>query len=203
MAWYEKAKCNFKLYDFTYWKTSNYISRSKGNQAIKFNHLIAYKVEILFFENHAENVIGRLVPDLPLFFKKDSCEVKASSQHLDNWTLRNRLGHIIKAKFITFQYDDPAICSILIFIKGLKTRFFKKNVSYLYSTNRINFIVWLPLLHEKLDHNIRIAIASIPVCDVTNFETFVFSSSHFLHNQKNQDKNLNILTGNILTGNKT
>ena len=144
-------------------------------------------MEILFFENHAENVTGRLVPDLPLFFKKDSCEVKASSQHLDNWTLRNRLGHIIKAKFITFQNDDPAICSILIFIKGIKTRFFKKNVSYLYSTNRINFIVWLLLLHEKLHHNIRIAIVSIPVCDVTNFETFVFSSSHFLHNQKSQD----------------
>ena len=69
---------------------------------------------------------GRLVPDLPLFFKKDSCEVKASSQHLDNWTL----GDIIKAKFITFQNVDPAICSILIFIKGIRTRFFKKNISH-------------------------------------------------------------------------
>ena len=73
---------------------------------------------------------GRIVPDLPLFFKKDSCEVKASSQDLDTWTLRTRLGHIIKAKFITFQNVDPAICSNLIFIKGIRTRFFKENISH-------------------------------------------------------------------------
>ena len=30
-----------------------------------------------------KNVTDRLVPDLPLFFKKDSFEVKASNQHLD------------------------------------------------------------------------------------------------------------------------
>ena len=95
---------------------------------------------------------------------------------MDTWTLRARLGHIIKAKFITFQNVDPAICSILTFIKG----FVKKNILILCYINRINFIVWLLLLHEKLDHNIRIAIVSIPVCDVTNFETLVFSSSHFL-----------------------
>ena len=61
------------------------------------------------------------------------------------------------------------------------------------------------LLHEKSDHNKRIAIVSIPICDVTNFETLVFSSSYFLHNQKSQYKNLNILRTkrDILTGNKT
>ena len=75
-------------------------------------------------------MIRRLVPDLPLFFKKDSCEVKASSLHLDNWTLKNRLGENIKAKFITFQNVDLAICSILIFIKGIRARFFKKNISH-------------------------------------------------------------------------
>ena len=38
----KKAKCNFKLYDVTYWKISYYnthmpnISRSQGNQAMKF-----------------------------------------------------------------------------------------------------------------------------------------------------------------------
>ena len=73
---------------------------------------------------------GRLVPGLPLFFKKDSCELKVNSQHLDTKTLRTRLGHIIKAKFITFQNVDPAICSILIFIEGIRTRFFKKNISH-------------------------------------------------------------------------
>ena len=68
-------------------------------------------------------------PRPPLFFsKKSSCEVKASSQHLDAWALRTRLGHIITAKFITFQNVHPVICPILIFIKGLRTRFIKKNI---------------------------------------------------------------------------
>ena len=43
------------------------------------------------------------------------------------------------------------------------------------------------------------------MCDVINFETLVFLSSHFLHDQKSQDKNLNILETkrDISTGNKT
>ena len=81
-------------------------------------------------KNHAKNVTGRLVPDFPFFFKKESCEVKASSQHLNTGTLRTRLGHIIKAKFLTFQNADPAIFSILIFRKGIRTGFFKKNISH-------------------------------------------------------------------------
>ena len=95
-----------------------------------------------------------LVPDLPLFFKKDSCEVKASSQHLDTWTLGQ----------LDWAYHKSKIC----------------NISECWSSD-------------------------IRVCDVTHFETLVFSSSHFLHNQKSQDKNLNILRRkrDILTGNKT
>ena len=95
-----------------------------------------------------------LVPDLPLFFKKDSCEVKASSQHLDTWTLGQ----------LDWAYHKSKIC----------------NISECWSSD-------------------------IRVCDVTHFETLVFSSSLFLHNQKSQDKNLNILRTkrDILTGNKT
>ena len=74
-----------------------------------------------------------LVPDLPLFFKKDSCEVKASSQHLDTWTLGQ----------LDWAYHKSKIC----------------NISECWSSD-------------------------IRVCDVTHFETLVFSSSHFLHNQK-------------------
>ena len=89
-------------------------------------------------------------------------------------------------------------------LKDLGLDLSRKIFFILYSINRINFIVWLLLLHEKLD-NMRVVIVSIPVCDVINFETLVFSSSHFLHNQKSQDKNLNILRTkrDILTGNKT
>ena len=37
---------------------------------------------MFFFENHAENEPGRLVPDLFLFFKKALYEVNASSLQL-------------------------------------------------------------------------------------------------------------------------
>ena len=39
--------------------------------------------ENFFLKNHAENVAGRLVQDLLLFFKKALYEVKASGQHLN------------------------------------------------------------------------------------------------------------------------
>ena len=87
--------------------------------------------------------------------------------------------------------------------KELGLDFWRKIFLILYSIDRMNFIVWLLLLHEKLD-NICILIVIIPAYDVINFETLVFSSSHFLHNQKSQDKNLNILrTKRHITENKT
>ena len=43
-------------------------SKSKGNQAMKFDQLIEYYVRNIFFENHAKNEAGRLVPDLFLLF---------------------------------------------------------------------------------------------------------------------------------------
>ena len=46
------------------------ISQSKGNQTMKFGQLIEYKREIIFFKNYAEIEVGRLVPDLFLFFEK-------------------------------------------------------------------------------------------------------------------------------------
>ena len=58
------------------------ISRNKGNQSIKFGQLIKYySMRNIFFENHAENEIGELVPYL-LFFNKALYKVKASDQHL-------------------------------------------------------------------------------------------------------------------------
>ena len=44
------------------------ISKSKGNKTMKFGQLIEYNVKIFFFKNHAENKVGRLIPDV--FFKK-------------------------------------------------------------------------------------------------------------------------------------
>ena len=45
------------------------ISKSKGNQTMKFGDLREYKAKKILFKNHAENEAERLVLDLLLFFK--------------------------------------------------------------------------------------------------------------------------------------
>ena len=45
---------------------------------MKFGQLIKYNVKIFLFKHHAENVPGRLVPDIFLFYKKVLNEVKES-----------------------------------------------------------------------------------------------------------------------------
>ena len=75
-----KVKFNFKIYDVTDWKHILLnISRSKGNQTIKFGQLKLYKES---FKSHGENETRRLVPDLFLFFKNALYKVKVSGQHL-------------------------------------------------------------------------------------------------------------------------
>ena len=39
------------------------ISGSKGNQTIKFGHLIEYIMSIFFLKNHTHNVVEKLAPD--------------------------------------------------------------------------------------------------------------------------------------------
>ena len=39
------------------------ISRSKGNQTMKFGHLIEHNMRNIFLKNHTQNVLGKLVPD--------------------------------------------------------------------------------------------------------------------------------------------
>ena len=46
------------------------ISRSKGNQTMKFGQLIRYNMRSFFFKTHTENKAGRLVSDFFLFFRK-------------------------------------------------------------------------------------------------------------------------------------
>ena len=36
---------------------------NKGNQAMKFGPLIEYTRETLFFRNHTQNVVNKLIPD--------------------------------------------------------------------------------------------------------------------------------------------
>ena len=61
----------------------------------------------------------------------------------------------------------------------------------LYSISWTDFILWLPLLLEILDILFLVFIC-FPVCEVINFEFNFFYQAIFLHNQKIQNKNLNI-----------
>ena len=58
------------------------ISRNKGIKAMKFGQLIKHKVRNNFPQNHTENEVGELFPDLFLFFEKPLYKVKASCKHL-------------------------------------------------------------------------------------------------------------------------
>ena len=46
------------------------ISRSKDNQAMKFRQLIEYKVRNSFVQKSIKGDVGRLVPDIFVFFKE-------------------------------------------------------------------------------------------------------------------------------------
>ena len=65
----KKASVNFKIYEVTIWETNNYnttllnISRSKGNQTMKFDQLIEYKMRNNFIKKSLQNVVEKLVPD--------------------------------------------------------------------------------------------------------------------------------------------
>ena len=63
-------------------KLSN-ISRSKGNEAMKFGQIVKYSARnVFFFKTHTKNEPGRLVSDLFLLFKRALHQIKAIGQHL-------------------------------------------------------------------------------------------------------------------------
>ena len=82
------------------------ISRSKGNQTLKFGQVIEYKTEAFLYKNHAQNEADRLVPDLFLFFKKALYEVKASGlQHSFNhfrWSYQLCKYYVKSTKYVKF-----------------------------------------------------------------------------------------------------
>ena len=57
------------------------ISKSKSNQTMKFSQLIEYNRNI-FLQIYAKNEVGKLVPDLFLFFLQVLYELKVSGQDL-------------------------------------------------------------------------------------------------------------------------
>ena len=58
------------------------ISRSKGNETMKFDQVIVYRNRKVFFKNNTENEARRLLPDIILFFTKALYKLKASGLQL-------------------------------------------------------------------------------------------------------------------------
>ena len=122
---------------------------------MKFGQFIEYRKSNIFLKNHAENEIGRLVPNFLLFFKKALYEVKASGlslvsmyfgclQHSMQWKQAvENVGLLIK-RFVNFDFSEKGlgIASPPHFMSDFSRKLFL----VLYSIDWPNFIVWLPLL---------------------------------------------------------
>ena len=64
------------------------ISRSKGDQTMKFGQLIKHPKRNIFLKKYyAENEAGKVLPVRFLFFKKDLYWLKASGLQLDSTIL--------------------------------------------------------------------------------------------------------------------
>ena len=62
----KKAKVDFKIYDVFCWETNNcntHVSRSKGNQTMKFDQLIEYNLRNIYLEELNKNRMEILVPN--------------------------------------------------------------------------------------------------------------------------------------------
>ena len=127
----QKDKVNFKNYDVTNWLTNisnTYIAQyfTKQKQLDNENQSVHRFItrEIFFFKNHEENLLGELVPDFFLFFKKTLYVMKASGLQLSfNIFRQPSTSHTVKLNCIKFQTIDPQICSILNFQKRVWEQF--------------------------------------------------------------------------------
>ena len=165
------------------------ISRSKGNQTMKFGQLLKYNArKNIFVKNHTEIEAGKLIPDL-LFM----CLKKASGQHLSFNIFRQTLTETHN-KNTLFQTVNPQICTILILMNGSGNSFsttfcvFCQETYfsfYILLTNHIS-LSGCPEIFLEILSNMYIVIICCPVCEVINFEINLQLSYEgvFLNNQK-------------------
>ena len=104
---------------------------------------------------------------------------------------------ILKALFVLiFLYSYILIFLypyILVTLPHFLYDFWRKIFLCLYSINWPNFIFCLPLFLE-ITVNTCIVIAFVPVCYVINFKNYrCYQAFSYIFNQKNQEKNVNIL----------
>ena len=105
-----------------------------------------------------------------MFFEKALNKAKATGQHFsfDIYLGRSRLGHLIKTNSTTFQSDNPGICSIWLFIKGVWDYF-------LYGSFRKNFFKYIVFI-------------SYSVHDVINFEILFKPFSYIAYKVRTKAK---------------
>ena len=133
--------------------------------------------EIVFFENHAENEVGRLVPDFFLFFKELYIRWKqVLSTLVLIYFVRPWHGLSIKKLYNISDSWSRDILNLDYFQKGLGLASpphfvydFLRKIFLVLSLNWPIFHVWLPLLLDIMG-NICIVIICCPVCDVIIFE---------------------------------
>ena len=143
------------------------ISRTKGNQAIKFGHLIEYNKRNDFLQKSYRKS-GRESSSRPTFVFLKSfilSKSKCSAAWLHYISIDLKLACNKNKLFITLDYWSRDMLNFDFLDKGLEnvsTPYFVYDFStkmFLmpYSINWLSFIVWLPLLLEILA-NICIAI---------------------------------------------
>ena len=126
---YQKDKVNLKIHDVTTGdikiRILPNISRSRGNQKMKFDQVIEYNTRKIFLQKSYRKR-GRETSSRPLFafFKKALNQVKESDLQLSLNIIRQfTTWHTIKTNCIKLQTTDPEICSILIFYKRVWDQF--------------------------------------------------------------------------------
>ena len=128
------------------------ISRTKGNQAIKFGQLIKYSMRNFFFSKFLQKMR-----------QGDQFKTSKNKQKQKNQT-----------KFITFQTIYPEICAILISYKKVWDQllhhtlcmiFQEKYLSFYILVNCPNFIVFLEILGKMC-----IIIICCLVCSIIYFK---------------------------------
>ena len=96
------------------------ISRSKGNQTMKFSQVIEYDKRNIFLQKSCRKW-NRKTSYRLLLFKEAWYEVKASGLQLSfNMFWQSSTWHTIKTSYTlsSCMNIDPEICSILVFRKG-------------------------------------------------------------------------------------
>ena len=166
----QKDKVRFKIYDNTTWLTSNCnkqilpnISKSKGNQTVKFGELKQYNMRNIFLEKsyskYGEETILRLV------FKKVKIE-HISGSIFESFIqfvfivcqvegFRNILKLSCRAiAFTSYKafFKETKRGLEILFLSHFLYELWRKLFLLLHCINWPNFIVWLPLLPEILDN---------------------------------------------------